>query len=298
VGPLRVGIAVAVLCISLTAALAKPARPRPRWLTLPEVPALPKADAEDSVEVGGAKIYFAVYGAAFAGKAPPVVLLHGGLGSSAQFGFQLPALIDKFQVITIDSRGQGRSSKGDAAITYDLLATDVIAVLDKLAIKRASVVGWSDGGEVALKLGIAFPDRVDHLFVFAANYDANGSKSRNGPSPTFTGYYQRCKREYAQLSTDGVTYKDLVDALRPLWHNPTGITKDQLRGIKAPVVMADGDHDEVIVLDQIKEMSELIPNAQLKVFHAASHFALWQDPAGFNQAMVDFLTGNEAGSSR
>lgn len=291
VGPLRVGIAVALLCVSATA-LARPARTKPRWMTLPAAPALPRPDSEDTVDVGGAKISFAIYGAAFAGKAPPVVLLHGGLGNSAHFGFQVPALIDKFEVIAIDSRGQGRSTKGDAPITYDLMATDVIAVLDKLAIKRASVVGWSDGGEVALKLGIAFPDRVDHLFVFAANYDASGSKSRNGPSPTFTGYYLRCKREYEQLSTDGVPYKALIEALRPLWHNPTGITKDQLRGIKAPVLMADGDHDEVIVLDQIKEMSELIPNAQLKVFHAASHFALWQDPAGFNQAMVDFLTGS------
>jgi pimeloyl-ACP methyl ester carboxylesterase len=290
VGSSRVGIAVALLCIFVSAAAAKPAQTKPRWLTLPEVPALPKADVEDSVEVGGAKIYFAIYGAASAGKAPPVVLLHGGLGNSAHFGFQVPALIDKFQVITIDSRGQGRSTKGDAPITYDLMATDVIAVLDKLAIKRASVVGWSDGGEIALKLGIAFPDRVDHLFVFAANYDANGSKSRTGASATFTGYYLRCKRAYEQLSTSGVPYKALIEALRPVWHNPTGITKDQLRAIKAPVVMADGDHDEVIVLDQIKEMSELIPNAELKVFHAASHFALWQDPAGFNQAMVDFLT--------
>jgi len=217
-----------------------------------------------------------------------------GLHQAAHFGFQLPALVERFQVITIDSRGQGKSSLGKSPVTYDSMAVDVVAVLDKLALKKASVVGWSDGGEIALKLGIAFPDRVDRLFVFAANYDANGSKSRTGPSPTFTGYYLRCKKEYEQLSTDGVTYKALIDALKPLWHSPTGITKDQLRSIKAPVLMADGDRDEVIVLDQIEEMSKLIPNAQLKVFKSASHFALWQDPEGFNQAMVDFLTAESA----
>jgi pimeloyl-ACP methyl ester carboxylesterase len=290
-GSLRVGVALAValVCSFASGAAGKPAPGKPRWLTLPEVPALPRPDAEDRVEVGGARLYVAVYGAAHADQATPVVLLHGGLGSAEHFGFQVPALIDKYEVITIDSRGQGRSTLGDSAITYDVMASDVIAVLDKLAIKRASIVGWSDGGEVALKLGIAFPDRVDHLFVFAANYDANGSKPRNGPSPTFTGYYQRCRRAYEQLTPSTVSYKALVDLLRPLWHNPTGITKDQLRAIKAPVMMADGDHDEVIVLDQIKEMAELIPHAQLTVFQAASHFALWQDPAGFNQAMVGFL---------
>ena len=64
----------------------------------------------------------------------------------------------------------------------------------------------------------------------------------------------------------------------------------QLRAIQVPVMMADGDHDEVIVLDQIEEMSKLIPNGQLKVFGDASHFALWQDPDSFNQAMVEFLS--------
>jgi len=285
----RAALVIFAIGLGLQLADAKPKKPTPRWLTLPAPPALPKPASEGTVTVGDAQIYYATYG-----KGEPVVLLHGGLGSSAHFGFQLPALVERFQVITIDSRGQGKSSLGKSPVTYDSMAVDVVAVLDKLALKKASVVGWSDGGEIALKLGIAFPDRVDRLFVFAANYDANGSKSRTGPSPTFTGYYLRCKKEYEQLSTDGVTYKALIDALKPLWHSPTGITKDQLRSIKAPVLMADGDRDEVIVLDQIEEMSKLIPNAQLKVFKSASHFALWQDPEGFNQAMVDFLTAESA----
>jgi pimeloyl-ACP methyl ester carboxylesterase len=273
------------LAMAPTAPTAHARKPKPRWQTLPLPPAMPKADEQGSVEVAGAQIYYTVYG-----KGDPVVLLHGGLGNSAHFGFQLPALREKFQVIAIDSRGQGRSTKGKAAITYDQMATDVIAVLDKLAIKRASVVGWSDGGEVALKLGIGFAERVERLFVFGANYDANGSKSRSGPSPTFSAYSAKCRSDYERLSKSGVPYNELVDALLPLWRGPTGITKDQLRGIKAPVLMADGDHDEVIVLDQIEEMSKLIPNAKLKVFQDASHFALWQDPESFNAAMVEFLT--------
>ena len=260
-------------------------RPKPRWLTLPAPPAMPRPDEQDSAEIKGAKIFYAVYG-----KGDPVVLLHGGLGNSAHFGFQLPALVDHFQVIAIDSRGQGRSTRGTGAITYDQMAADVVAVLDKLAIKRAAVVGWSDGGEIALKLGIAFPDRVDRLFVFAANYDLNGSKPRNTPSPTFAAYAVRCRSEYARLARGGLPYNALVEALLPLWRNPTGITKEQLQGIKAPVMMSDGDHDEIIMLSQIQEMATLIPNAQLTVFTDTSHFALWQDPATFNRVMLDFLT--------
>lgn len=282
---LRVVVLALMILISWSWATATARPAKPRWQTLPAPPPMPKADAEGSVEVTGARIFYAVYG-----KGDPVVLLHGGLGNSAHFGFQLPALIDRFQVIAIDSRGQGRSTRGSVAITYDVMAGDVVAVLDKLAIQRASVVGWSDGGEVALKLGIAYPDRVDRLFVFGANYDASGSKPRGGPSSTFATYTVRCRSDYERLSRGDVPYNALVDALRPLWRNPTGITRDQLRSIKAPVMMADGDHDEVIVLDQIQEMARLIPNGQLKVFDSASHFALWQDPVSFNLAMVDFLT--------
>jgi len=103
----------------------------------------------------------------------------------------------------------------------------------------------------------------------------------------------RSRAEYERLakeSGNGVSYKALIEALTPLWRNASGITKDQLRGIKAPVMIADGDHDEVIVLEQVIEMAKLIPNAQLRVFGDTSHFALWQDPENFNKAVVDFLT--------
>ena len=273
-------VVLAAAAISTTAHAAKP-----RWQTLPLPPAMPKADDQGAVDVAGAKIHYALYG-----QGEPVVLLHGGLGNADHFAFQLPALVDKFQVIAIDSRGQGRSTMGAGTITYDQMATDVIAVLDKLAIKRASVVGWSDGGEIALKLGISFADRVDRLFVFGANYDANGSKSRSTPSTTFAAYSAKCRSDYERLAKSGLPYNGLVDALLPLWRGPTGITKDQLRSIKVPVMMADGDHDEVILLDQIEEMAKLIPNAQLKVFQDVSHFALWQDPENFNAAMLEFLT--------
>jgi pimeloyl-ACP methyl ester carboxylesterase len=285
---LRACVLVALAISTPLSATSAARAGRPRWLTMPAPPAMPRADAEGTVEVGGGRIFYAVYG-----KGPPVVLLHGGLGNSAHFGFQMPALVDRFQVIAIDSRGQGRSTIGNVAITYDQMATDVIAVLDKLEVKRASVVGWSDGGEIALKLGIAFPERVDRLFVFGANYDASGSKPRSGPSTTFAVYSQRCKSEYARMAKargPRVPYGALVGALMPLWRNPTGITRDQLRGIKAPVMMADGAYDEIIALDQIEEMAQLIPNAQLKVFDGTSHFALWQDPENFNLALVEFLT--------
>ena len=273
---------VVLVALTTSAAAAKP-----RWQQLPMPPEMPVADDHGTVDVNGAQIYYARYG-----KGDPVILLHGGLGNSDHWANQVPALDTKFQVIAIDSRGQGRSTRTKSRVTYETMADDVIAVMNKLEIPRASIVGWSDGGEIALKLAIKYPDRVAKLFVFGANYNSDGSKPRSGrPADTFTAYAAKCRADYARMSKTPKDWDELVDWLLPVWRTPMGFTKDQLRSIKAPTLVADGDHDEVIVLDQIEEMAKLIPNAQLAVFKDASHFALWQDPDDFNKTLLAFLEG-------
>ena len=273
------------LAFVLAIALPVAASAKPRWEELPLPPAAPEAQLHGNVEVGGANIYYGVYG-----KGDPVVLLHGGLGNADHFSNQIPALADKFEVIVIDSRGQGRSTMSATPITYRSMAKDVLGVLDALKIHRASFVGWSDGGEIALAIAVDYPDRVDKLFVFGANYDAKGSKHGSPRTQTFMAYAVKCHSDYLKMSKTPRAYDQVVAALTPVWRNPAGFTKDDLRNIKAPTMIADGDHDEVIVLDQVEEMSQLIPNAQLKIFADTSHFALWQDPESFNKALVEFLT--------
>ena len=257
-----------------------------RWETMPLPPAMPAAAAIGMLKVDGADIYYARYG-----KGDPVILLHGGLGNSDHWANQVPALVDaNHEVITIDARGEGRSTHTAKQPSYDQMATDTLAVMDELKLDKAALVGWSDGGEVAMKLAIAHPDRVAKLFVFGANYNSEGSKPRrNAPSATFTAYAVKCKTDYLKLSKTPKQFDELVDWLLPIWRNPMGFTKDQLRGIQAPTVIADGDHDEVIQMVQIEEMSKLIPHARLEVFKDASHFALWQDPESFNKVLVEFL---------
>jgi len=256
---------------------------------MPLPPAMPAATTQGALTIDGAQIYYATYGAHTTDA--PVILLHGGLGNSDHWANQVPALLDaKHEVIAIDSRGQGRSTRSAGKPSYDTMASDVIAVMDKLELKQAALVGWSDGGEIALKLAIAHPERVAKLFVFGSNYNSEGSKSRRGaPTATFNTYAQKCRADYQKLSKTPKQFDELVDWLLPIWRNPMGFTKEQLRAIEAPTLIADGDHDEVIVLAQVEEMAKLIPHAQLAVFKDASHFALWQDPTSFNKALVDFL---------
>src|SRR5262245_55918106 len=177
---MRIAIALLAMTIAVHAKT-------PRWQTLPLPPAMPTPTAKGLVAVGGASIYYAVFG-----NGTPVVLLHGGGGNGDHWANQLPALADEHRVIVIDTRGQGRSTRDKAAPTYDRFASDVIAVLDHLKIKRASIVGWSDGGETALKLAIDHAARVDKIFVLGANYDENGARSHGGEA-TFDGYITKCR---------------------------------------------------------------------------------------------------------
>ncbi len=278
---MRIAVVLALLLFPAIA-LAK----LQRWETLPMPPPMPAATTTGFVDVPDAKIYYATYG-----KGEPVVLLHGGLGNSDHWGFQLPELAASYQVIAIDSRNQGRStmSKSKSKLTYRTMAADVLAVLDALGIQKAAVIGWSDGGAIALELGIHHADRVSKLFVFGTNYSAKGSKERKaGSSPTFNAYAVKCKQDFQRMSKTP-NFAAVVDSLMPVWKGSQGITPDHLRGIKAYTVVADGDHDEIIHLDHIKEMAGLIPGSKLVVFENTSHFALWQDPAAFNKAVLDFM---------
>ena len=275
-----------MLAVGASPALAEK-KPVPRWETLPMPPTMPVAASTGYVDVADAKIFYAIYGKG----TTPVILLHGGLGNADHFGFQVPALVENYKVIAIDSRGQGRSTiAAKTKLSYHLMAGDVLAVMDKLEIDAAAVVGWSDGGAIALDLAVNHPKRVSKLFVFGTNYHADGSKPRRGPAAkTFNAYAVKCKSDFMKLSKTGSSYETTVNALLPIWRSAGGFTKDQMRSIKAPALIADGDHDEIIFLDHIKEMALLIPNAKLVVFENASHFALWQDPDAFNKAIVEFL---------
>lgn len=276
-------LALAACLVAAPASAGK----KPRWQTLPLPPAMPTADATGFVTHAGAKIYYATYG-----EGPPVLLLHGGMGNGDHYAHQVPALAGAFRVIVVDSRGQGRSTLSKAKLSYHAMAGDVLAVMDELGVAKAALVGWSDGGAIALDLAIHQPARVTKLFVIGTNYDAKGSKPRKGkpPAQTFLAYTAKCRADHAKLGGKPKGFEAAIDALLPVWRNPGGFTKDQLKAIQAPAVLAIGSHDEIIRRAQVEEMARLIPHGRFRLFADTSHFTLWQDPQAFNAALVEFLT--------
>src|SRR5277367_6646507 len=114
------------------------------WQRLPPTPTLPPPTNTGLAPVNGIHLWYATFAPPPAhANAAPVVLLHGGLANADYWGNLIPQLTQDREVIVLDSRGHGRSSRDATQIGYELMASDVLALLDRLKIQKAAIVGWS-----------------------------------------------------------------------------------------------------------------------------------------------------------
>jgi pimeloyl-ACP methyl ester carboxylesterase len=255
-----------------------------RWQTLPPTPAPVAGFQSGRFPANGIRIHYAIYG-----HGSPVILLHGGLANSDYWGHQIKALAPHHRVIVMDSRGHGRTTRDARAYGYDLMADDVIALMDGLKIRRADIVGWSDGGIIGLDLAIRHPDRVGKIFAFAANTLTSGVIDGVEKNPTFAAYIDRAGGEYRKYSATLKDYDAFVEKISKMWADQPNWTDAQLKSIKSPVLVVDGDHDEAIKREHTEYIAATIPGAGLLILPNASHFAFLQDPAQFNFAILHFL---------
>jgi len=276
-------IAALVLC-----AAALPASAAEVWQSLPPTPQLPRGTIGRHVAVGGARIWYAQWGGRT--EAIPVLLLHGGFANSNYFGKLIPVLVDHgYRVIAMDSRGHGRSTRSDAPYSYHLMAEDVIGLLDTLTIARVRVVGWSDGGIIGLDLALNHPDRLAGLFAFGASADVSAGKEGFDKSPVFAAYLRRVPEEYRGLSPTPDQWDSFSAAIDKMWDTQPAFTADQLRSLKVPTVVADGEYDEAIRPEHTRYVASSIPGARLVILPNVSHFAMLQNPQEFAAAVLEFL---------
>jgi pimeloyl-ACP methyl ester carboxylesterase len=254
------------------------------WQTLPPTPPPIAGEHTGHAKVNGISLYYAVIG-----HGPPVVLLHGGLANSDYWGLQVKALAPRHMVILMDSRGHGRSTRDARPYGYDLMADDVVGLLDTLHVPKADVVGWSDGAILGLDLALRHPDRVGRIFAFAANTQTSGVQDNVEKNPTFARYIARAGGEYAHLSQTPKDYPAFVAQISKMWETEPNWTDAQLKSIRSPVLVVDGDHDEAIKRAHTEYIAATIPGAGLLILPNVSHFAFLQDPVQFNEAILHFL---------
>ncbi len=273
-----------LLQVLLIFLLAPSARASALWETLPPTPAPIPAGQSGQASVNGISIYYAVYG-----KGSPVVLLHGGLANSDYWGKQVQALAPFHTVIVMDSRGHGRSTRDARPYGYDLMADDVIGLMDELKVRKADIVGWSDGAILGLDLAIRHPERTGKVFAFAANTVPSGVKPNVERNPVFAAFIRRAREEYARYSATPKDYDGFVTQISKMWQTQPNWTDAQLKAIASPVLVADGDHDEAIKREHTEYIAATIPGAGLLILPNTSHFAFLQDPDLFNFAILHFL---------
>jgi pimeloyl-ACP methyl ester carboxylesterase len=241
---------------------------------------LSKTPSGGCVELNGAAIHYRERG-----DGAPMVLVHGGLGSSEHWEPVVPELADAFRVITPDSRGHGRSTNPSERLSYGLIADDIAALIDALGLKRPVVGGWSDGGQVTLELGARHPGVAAGLIVGAAypDFDTSGLREAHGE---LLGVDERgvpdehhldaqlgdFAPEIKALHSGGAEqWRTLVRETASMWLDYEGLGSDELRAIQTPVLVLAGDRDEFVSIELAVSLYRALPDAELAVCPRLTH---------------------------
>ena len=212
------------------------------------------------------------------GAGEPLVLLHGNGEDGSYFLHQMEAFSREFLVYALDTRGHGRSPRGSAPFTISQFAEDLLAFLDEQGLKRVNLLGFSDGGNIALTFALRHPERVRRLVLNGANLTPRGVKAWV-QLPIVLGYQIASRLKSPKARTN-------AEMLGLMVHEPQ-IHPSELAGLMMPVLVIAGTRD-MIREDHTRLMAREIPGARLALI-PGNHFIARRNPAAFNRAVWSFF---------
>lgn len=218
------------------------------------------------------------------GKGFPLILLHGNGEDCSYFLHQMEPFAQHFRVLAIDTRGHGKTPRGERPFTIRQFADDLLAFMDQHAIEKAHILGFSDGGNIAMVFALAHPERVERLILNGANLDASGVK-RKIQIPIEIGY--RIARLFAGISPKAKRNAEMLG----LMVNDPNVKPEELARMQCPTLVVAGDKD--MIKDQhTRLIATSIPGAALSII-PGSHFIANQRPEAFNEVVLRFLLSTE-----
>lgn len=234
------------------------------------------------VQINSAKIYYEEYG-----KGEPLLLIHGNGGDIKSMGNQIDYFKTKYRVIIADNRGQGKSELKTDSLTYEQITKDWEGLANTLKLDSLSIVGWSDGGIVALQMGISGKLKIKKIATMGANLrpDSTAVKSWAVNFVLETKKMVDSKIKAKDTAENWGLQKQLLGLLGD---QPNIPIKD-LSKIKAKVLIIAGDKD-IIKNEHSIEIFEHIQNAQLCIMPGETHFAPASNPELFNAIVNTFLS--------
>lgn len=210
----------------------------------------------------------------------PLILLHGNGEDCAYFTRQIDSFSENFHVIALDTRGHGQTPRGEAPFTIRQFAEDLLAFMDQHNIEKAHLLGFSDGGNIAMVFALKYPERVGKLILNGANLDASGVK-RKIQIPIEIGY--RMAKLFAGRSRKAKKNAEMLG----LMVNDPNVKVEELSGIKNKTLVIAGDND--MIKDQhTRLIAQSIPGAELCILQG-NHFIANKNPQSFNEAVLRFL---------
>jgi len=232
-------------------------------------------------EVNGLNMYYEIHG-----SGQPLVLLHGAYMTIDLMGEVVPALAESRQVIAVELQGHGRTADIDRPLSYELMADDIAALIEHLALEKADLFGYSMGGGVALQVAIRHPEVVRKLVVASASYTSEGMHPgllEMIPALTpeaFAG--SPIEEAYLRSAPNPDDFPTLVAKMKRLDMEPFAWPAEEIGGIAAPTLLIVGDSD-AIRLEHALEMFRLLgggvmgdlaglPKSQLAVLPGTTHF--------------------------
>lgn len=215
------------------------------------------------------------------GEGFPLILLHGNGEDVSYFAHQMEPFAKHYRVIAIDTRGHGQTPRGNAPFTIRQFAEDLLGFMDQHRIEKAHILGFSDGGNIAMVFAMAYPERVEKLILDGANLDAAGVK-RSIQIPIEIGY--RIAKIFAGKSPEAKKNAELLG----LMVNDPNVKPEELARIQCPTLVIAGSKD-MIKEGHTRLIARSIPGAQMVII-PGNHFVANKNPDAFNEAILHFLS--------
>lgn len=215
------------------------------------------------------------------GQGQPMVLLHGNGEDSSYFVHQIAHFSKSYRVIAIDTRGHGQSPRGEKPFAIKQFAEDLKDFLDTRNIAKAIILGFSDGGNIALEFALKYPERVEKLILNGANLFPSGVKPLY-QWPIEVGY--RIAKLFSNKSEKAKQNAEMLG----LMVNEPHIDPSELAHLTMPVLVVAGTKD-MIKESHTRLIYKSLPNAQL-AFVEGDHFVANKNAEAFNKVVTDFLS--------
>jgi pimeloyl-ACP methyl ester carboxylesterase len=240
-----------------------------------------------NIEYRGAHIHYVAYG-----HGDPVLLLHGGLSNKLSWFSQIPWLVASGRrVVLVDTRGHGHSTPGNTKLNYQLFAEDALQVLDRLGIQCTDIIGWSDGGIIALLLGLEAPQRVGRIVAISANFNPSGlipeaHRVQDGTFNLSPKKFTDWLRSW--WSGAGARHAALEAEIKELWRTAPQLAHSDLKAITVSTLVIAGEND-IIALSHSRELAQTLANGRLEIVPGAGHAAPITHARQINQLIASFL---------